>query len=92
VGGVVTQPLLSIPRLLADWKAQDARTEQAVTNYEKAVQTAFQEAEAAIVSLDSDRKRVVLLTDGEARAHRAYDAGRLGYARGLTDLDTPPPG
>jgi NodT family efflux transporter outer membrane factor (OMF) lipoprotein len=88
LGGTLTQPILSIPKLLAEWKAQDARTEQAVTAYEKAVQTAFQEAEGALVNLDADRRRVTLLTDGEARAHRAYTAARLGYERGLTDLTT----
>jgi NodT family efflux transporter outer membrane factor (OMF) lipoprotein len=88
VGGTITQPLLSIPKLLAEWKAQDARTEQAVIAYEKTVQTAFQESESALVNLDADRRRVALLTDGEARAHRAYDAARTGYAHGLTDLST----
>jgi len=29
---------------------------------------------------------VAILTDGEARAQRAYKAARLGYDRGLTDL------
>lgn len=87
-GGTLTQPILSIPRLLADLKAQDARTEQAVTAYEKTVQTAFQEAESALVNLDADRRRVALLTDGEVRAHRGYDAARTGYARGLTDLSS----
>lgn len=38
--------------------------------------------------LEADRRRVALLTDGEARARRAYEAGRLGYERGLTDLST----
>ena len=88
IGGSVMQPILSIPRLLADLKAQNARTEQAVTAYEKAVQTAFQEAERALVNLDADRRRVALLTDGEARAARAYRAARTGYERGLTDLTT----
>ena len=86
LGGTVTQPILSIPRLLAEWKAQDARTEQAVITYEKTVQTAFQESESALVNLDADRRRVAILTDGEVRARRAYTAARLGYDRGLTDL------
>ena len=85
-GGSVTQPLLSIPRLLAELKAQNARTEQAVIAYEKAVQTAFQDSEAALVRLDADRRRVALLTDGEARAPRAYQANRIGYGRGIIDL------
>jgi len=87
VGGTLTQPLLSIPKLLADWKAQNARTEQAVTAYEKSVQTAFQESESALVSLEADKKRVAILTDGEARAHRAYNAARIGYDRGFNDLN-----
>ncbi len=88
LGGTVTQPILSIPRLLADLKAENARTEQAVINYERVVQTAFGEAEGALVRLQADRRRVTLLTDGEVRAARAYEAARLGYARGLTDLQT----
>lgn len=88
LGGSVMQPILSIPRLLADLKAQNARTEQAVTAYEKTVQVAFQEAERALVNLDADRRRVALLADGEVRATRAYQAARSGYERGLTDLST----
>jgi len=87
-GGSITQPVLSIPRLIADLKAQNARTEQAVLAYEKAVQTAFQESESALVNLDADKRRVAILTDGEARAARAYKASRIGYDRGLTDLQT----
>lgn len=88
IGGSVSQPILSIPRLLADLKAQNARTEQAVLNYEKTVQTAFGEAEDTLVRLDADRRRVALLTEGEVRAQRAYRAARLGYDRGLVDLDS----
>ncbi|WP_372786068.1 efflux transporter outer membrane subunit [Phenylobacterium sp.] len=87
-GGAFTQPLLSIPKLLAELKAQNARTEQAVIAYEKAVQTAFSESEGALVRLDADRKRVALLTDGEARAARGSRAAKIGYDRGLTDLQT----
>lgn len=88
IGGSVMQPILSIPRLMADLKAQNARTDQAVTAYEKTVQTAFQEAEGALVNLDADRRRVVILTEGEARSRRAFEAARLGYQRGLTDLES----
>jgi len=88
LGGTVTQPVLSIPRLLADLKAQDARTEQAVIAYEKSVQVAYGEADSALVRLAADRRRVALLTDGEVRARRAYEAARLRYARGLDDLQT----
>lgn len=88
IGGSVLQPVLSIPRLLAELKVQNARTDQAVTQYEKTVRTAFQEAESSLVRLDAERRRVELLVEGEARARRAFEASRLGYQRGLTDLNT----
>jgi NodT family efflux transporter outer membrane factor (OMF) lipoprotein len=88
IGGNVTIPVLDVPRLLSEMKAQDARAEQAAIAYEKAVQTAYGEAENALVQLESDRRRVVLLENGEARAQRAYEASRKGYVAGFTDLQT----
>jgi multidrug efflux system outer membrane protein len=88
LGGTILQPLLSIPTKLAELKAQNARTEQAVIAYEKAVQTAFTDSEGTLVRLDADRQRVALLTEGEARAQRGYRASKIGYDRGLTDLQT----
>lgn len=88
LAGNIVQPVLSIPNLLSQLKAENARTEQAVIAYERTVQTAFGEAEAALVRLDADRRRVAVLTDGEARAQRALRAARLGYDRGLIDLQT----
>ena len=88
IGAGVTQPILAIPKLLQDLKAQNARTEQAVIAYEKAVQTAYGEADSALTRLDSDRRRVGLLADGEVRAARAYEASRVRYAVGLDDLTT----
>jgi NodT family efflux transporter outer membrane factor (OMF) lipoprotein len=86
LGANVSIPVLNIPSLLADIDAQNARTRQAAIAYEKAVQTAYGEAENAMVELAADQRRVALLTDGEARAQRAYAAGRKGYTLGLTDL------
>jgi len=88
IGGAISQPVLSIPRLMADLKSSNARTEQAVIAYEKSVQRAFAESESALVQLDADRRRVALLTDGERRAARAYRAARTGYDLGLNDLQT----
>lgn len=88
LGGAVAQPILSIPKLLAQLHVQNAQTEEAVAAYEKTVQTAFGEAEGALVRLEAARRRVAILTDGEARARRAYEATRLGYSRGLNDLQT----
>ena len=86
LGANFTQPILNIPRLLADMKASGARADQAALAYEKIVQTAYGEAENALVQLDADRRRVALLTVGEARARRAYDAANRRYADGFDDL------
>ena len=86
LGVNLTQPILNIPKLLADMKASGARADQAALTYEKTVQTAYGEAENALVQLDADRRRVALLTAGEARARRAYDAANRRYADGLDDL------
>ncbi|PXA79402.1 transporter, partial [Caulobacter sp. D4A] len=88
LGGGVTIPLLNIPQLLADIDAQDARTEQAAVAYEKAVQTAYGEAENAMAQLAADNRRVALLKAGEARAASAYAASRKGYGLGLVDQTT----
>jgi len=82
------QPVLDIPRLLQDAKAQGARTEQAVIAYEQAVQNAYGDAENALVELASDEIRIRVLTEGEARARRAYDASRIRYNVGIDDLTT----
>ncbi len=84
----LSAPVLDIPRLLEDAKAQGARTEEAVIAYEKAVQSAYGDAESALVRLTADEQRIKVLEDGEARAHRAYDAAKQGYDVGLNDLTT----
>ena len=86
IGANLDQPVLDIPRLLQDAKAQGARAEQAVIAYEKAVQTAYGDAENALVGLASDEDRIVILEDGEARARRAYDAEQIRYKAGIDDV------
>jgi NodT family efflux transporter outer membrane factor (OMF) lipoprotein len=88
IAGSVSQPIFDIPHLLYDAKAEDARTAQAAIAYEKTVQTAYGEAENALVTLAAAERAAVVLDDGEARAHRAYnDADRL-YRMGLDDITT----
>jgi len=86
LGVSLDQPVLDIPRLLQDAKAQSARTEQAVVAYEQAVQNAYGDAENALVELSSDEVRIKVLEDGEARARRAYDAERIRFAAGVDDI------
>jgi multidrug efflux system outer membrane protein len=88
LGGGFSVPVLDQAHLAAEVGVYNARAEQAVIGYERAVQTAYGEAENSLVQLSADQRRVVLLRDGEMRARRAYDAGRKGYELGLTDLTT----
>ena len=86
-GGVgVTVPVLSVPKLLAEVRAQGARGQQAVAAYEKAVQSAYGDAEKALTTIDADRRRVDLLDRATKRSRFAFDAATKGYDLGLTDL------
>ena len=84
----VSVPLLSLPRILAEARAQGARGEQAVIAYEKSVQSAYGDAEKALSSLAADRARVGKLREATERSRYAFDAADTGYRLGLTDLTT----
>ncbi|HEY1751733.1 MAG TPA: TolC family protein [Caulobacteraceae bacterium] len=88
VGANLDQPVLDIPRLLEDAKVQGQKAEEAVIAYEQAVQQAYGDAENAIVELASDERRIRILTDGEARARRAYNDEQVRYKMGLDDVTT----
>jgi outer membrane protein TolC len=79
-------PVLDIPRLLQDAKADDARTEQSAIAYEKTVQTAYGEAENAMVALAASERAADVLAAGEVRAKRASDDTQRLYAMGLEDI------
>jgi NodT family efflux transporter outer membrane factor (OMF) lipoprotein len=81
-------PILNQPQLRQDLKAEKARGEQAVIAYEKAVQTAYGEAENALTTLQSDQGRLTSLASAETNARYAYDAATRGYQAGLTDVTT----
>ncbi len=86
IAGNLTMPILDRPRLLEAIKAQKAVAEENVIAYEKAVQTAYGDAETAFNYLQSDSRRVAMLTDAERRAESAYEKARIGYSRGFSDL------
>jgi outer membrane protein, multidrug efflux system len=88
LGAGINVPVLNIPTLLYQAKAEDARTEQAVISYEKTVQTAYGEAENALVNLGAAERAAALLAAGEVRARHASEGTRKLYAMGLDDLTT----
>jgi multidrug efflux system outer membrane protein len=88
LAGGITAPTLDIPKLLYQAKAEDARSREAAIAYQSTVRNAFGEAQNALTDLAAGEQAVGLLVDGEARAHRAYEGVRRGYAQGLDDLTT----
>jgi NodT family efflux transporter outer membrane factor (OMF) lipoprotein len=86
MGLAITHPILDLPRLKTEIRAQGARADQAVIAYEKTIQTAYGEAENALVQLSADEARVTVLTNGEAEARSAYQGARASYAAGVIDL------
>ena len=88
LGGAVAQPILDIPRLMAQIRVQGYQATQYVIAYEKAVQTAYGESDNALVQLGSDEERVRLLKTGEAEGLSAYEASKKRYQAGIDDLTT----
>ncbi|MCW1428892.1 efflux transporter outer membrane subunit [Novosphingobium sp. JCM 18896] len=84
----MTLPILDRARLLATLRISEARGQQAVVSYERAVQTAFGEAENALTRVEAGRRRIAQLARATDQARFAFDAARRGYAAGLTDLTT----
>jgi multidrug efflux system outer membrane protein len=82
----VNIPTLDIPRLLYQARAEDARARQAAIAYEKAVQTAFGDAQSALTTLAANEKASGELIEGEAQARRAYEGSKRRYGAGLDDL------
>jgi outer membrane protein TolC len=88
IGLGLTQPIFDLPRLRSEIHAQGARADRALVAYEQAVQTAYGEAENALVALSADEARVARLTAGEAEALSALRAARENYSAGIDDLTT----
>jgi NodT family efflux transporter outer membrane factor (OMF) lipoprotein len=86
IGLGLAQPVLDLPRLKTVIRAQGARADQAAIAYQKTVQTAYGEADNALVGLASDETRIRLLTAGEAKGRSAYDAALRRYSLGIDDL------
>lgn len=82
----LTAPIFDRARLQAQLGASSARAEQAVLAYERTVQTAYSEADQALIRLVADRQRIATLEEGVAAAQRAYDAALKRFELGFSDL------
>ena len=83
-----SEPILDRPRLIAMARLQKARAEESATLFEQAILNAYRDAENGLNLIDSDRSRLTLLTEAEARSRFAYTASERAYRDGLIDLTT----
>ncbi|BDU74331.1 efflux transporter outer membrane subunit [Mesoterricola silvestris] len=79
-------PIFDTGRIRANVRVQDARREQALAAYEKAVLTGFEEVENALVTYAKEQARNVPLRAAVASSTRALDVARQQYASGLTSF------
>jgi NodT family efflux transporter outer membrane factor (OMF) lipoprotein len=86
VGGAALAPVFSRPKLMSEVHAQGARAEQAVASYEKAVQTAYGEAENALAQSLQDRARLAQLERAEADGRHGFDASSARFKAGIDSI------
>lgn len=87
-GPSLSLPLFDRGRIRANIQIQDARQEQALAQYEKAVLTALQEVEDALVAYAHNQLRRQSLADAVQANRRAVELANELYTKGLTDFLT----
>jgi multidrug efflux system outer membrane protein len=85
IAGGITAPIFRGGELLARQKAAEARYEQGVADYAKAVLVAFQEVESALLSRKELMQRRDLVKEALNEARATQDTAENRYQRGLTD-------
>jgi NodT family efflux transporter outer membrane factor (OMF) lipoprotein len=86
IGPAVRWPVFDAGRIRANIAVQNARTEQALVQYESAVLISFEEVENALVNHAREQVRRRSLTQAVAANQRAYDLAFQLYTRGLSDF------
>jgi len=76
-------PIFNGHRTRANIEVANARQEQALVSYRKAVLTSLQDVEDALSQIDNERQRAADLEQSLATAERAEDIARTRYRGGL---------
>ena len=79
-------PIFDMGRVRAHIRVQDARQEQALASYEKAVLTGYEDVENALVGYAKEQARNVPLRTAVASSGKALTVARQQYASGLTSF------
>lgn len=86
LGPTIRWNIFNAGRTRANIEVQNARTEQALGIYEKAVLTALEEVETALVSYSREQDRRAALASAVQSNQRAHEISSELYARGLVDF------
>ena len=92
IGPTISWPVFDGGRIRANIEIRNAQQEQALTEYEKTVLTAFGDVEKSLVNYAQEQVRYQTLTAAVAANRRAVTMAQELYIRGLNDylnvLDT----
>ncbi len=88
VVGNLTAPILNWGRIRSQIKIQSEAQEQALVSYESTVLAALEEAENALVSLESSRRRQLSLAAAAEASRAAAEMARQRYTAGLVSYQT----
>jgi NodT family efflux transporter outer membrane factor (OMF) lipoprotein len=86
IGPRMSWPVFDAGRIRANIEIRNAQQEQALTQYEKSVLSAFQDVETALVNYANEQARYRSLTDAVAANRRAVTMANELYIRGLNDF------
>jgi multidrug efflux system outer membrane protein len=86
IGPTISWPIFDAGKIRANIEIRNAQQEQALTQYEKSVLSAFQEVETALVNYANEQATYRSLTDAVAANRRAVTMANELYIRGLNDF------
>jgi NodT family efflux transporter outer membrane factor (OMF) lipoprotein len=86
IGPGVTWRVFDMGRLRSNRAQQEALQEQAIMTYQKAVLTALQEVEGALIALSKEQEHRKALVDAVAFNRKAVDLSIKLYTEGQTDF------
>jgi NodT family efflux transporter outer membrane factor (OMF) lipoprotein len=85
-GPTIRWPIFQAGRIRANVKVQNARQEQVLVNYEKAVLTALEDVENALVIFAGEQVRYKNLTDAVNASRHAVELANELFSKGLANF------
>jgi NodT family efflux transporter outer membrane factor (OMF) lipoprotein len=86
IGPTLSWPIFDAGRIRANIEIRNAQQEQALTQYEKTILTAFEDVENSLVNYSREQARYRSLSQAVAANRRAAELSNELYTRGLVDF------